>query len=77
MNTDKYLLKFFTIRVHPCKSVATFSYSLEIVVKHSGMTNQTHLLWQLHRARPNQGPTPRANNIVCSINMFTHVRLPD
>jgi hypothetical protein len=40
-------------------------YSLEIVVEHSRMANQTHLIRQLSGRRPDQGATPRAHNIEC------------
>ena len=65
MNTDKYFFFLFSARLHPRKSVALLSYPLEIVVEHSGMTNQAHLLRQLHGRGSDQGATPRADNVVC------------
>ena len=68
---------------------ASFSQSLKIVVKHSRMTNQTHLLRQLLGARPYQCATPRTTNFVegsfCSlrqvlilkINSVVQLALPD
>jgi hypothetical protein len=46
------------IRVHP----RLFIYSLEIVVEHSSMTNQTHLFRQLCIGRSDQGAAPRTEN---------------
>jgi len=63
------------------------SYSLEVVVEHAGMANQTHLFGQLHIGRPNQRATPGTNDVeggrrlhitvVLRIDTFTQGNLPD
>ena len=65
------------IRVSP----RLFINSLKIIVEHSSMTNQTHLLRQLHVTRPDQGAAPRADNVVlrlrARIDTLTQFNLPD
>ena len=62
-------------------------YSLEVVVEHSRMTNQTHLFRQLRVGRPDQGAAPRADNVedrllrtlqlaVARIDTLTQINLP-
>jgi hypothetical protein len=46
---------------------ARFSQSLKIVVEHPSMANQTHLFRQFHGGRPDQGATPRTNNVVPNV----------
>jgi len=52
---------------------------LKIVVEHSSMTNQTHLFRQLNVGRPDQGATPRTNNVVPEVFYATLIQfnLPD
>jgi len=61
MNADQnlFLLSAF-IRVSPRLLV----YALEIVVEHSSMTDQTHLLRQLHIGRPDQCAAPGTDDVV-------------
>jgi hypothetical protein len=47
-----------------CVKPRLLIYSLKIVVEHSSMTNQTHLLRQLDVGRPDQGATPRTDDVV-------------
>jgi hypothetical protein len=54
---------------------ARFSQSLKIVVKHSSMTNQTHLFRQFHGSRPDQGATPRASNVIPNVFNTTILRI--
>lgn len=49
--------------------------SLKVIVKHSGMADQTHLLWCFDVARSNDGATPRADNIKCRLEVFEFVGL--
>ena len=64
MNADergyKEIILSAFIRVNPRLLV----YSLEIVVEHSSMTDQTHLLRQLYMGRPDHGSTPRTDDVV-------------
>ena len=62
MNADhkeKFLSAFI------CVNPRLLIYPLEIVVEHSSMTDQTHLLRQLHIGRPDQGTAPRTNDVEC------------
>jgi hypothetical protein len=64
-----------------------FIHPLEVVVEHSRMTNQTHLLWQLDIRLSNQGATPGTDNLegwrldtlkrFLRIDLFTQLCLPD
>jgi len=63
---------------------AGFLNSLKIVVEHSSMTNQAHLFRQLHTGRPDQGATPRTDDVVnrwlfmiLRMDTLTQFDLPD
>ena len=63
---------------------ARFTRSLKIIVEHSSMTNQTHLFRQLDAGRPDQGATPRTEDVVhgwlfmvLKIDTLTQLDLPD
>ena len=51
-------------------AVAVLSQSLEVVVEHSRMTDQTHLLGVLDRARSDQSAAPGADNVVRRLDAF-------
>ena len=50
-----------------CVNPRLLIYPLEIVVEHSSMTDQTHLLRQLDISRPNQGAAPRTDDVECRL----------
>ena len=64
-----------------------FIQPLKVVVEHSRMTNQTHLLGQLDVRLSDQGATPRTKNFegwrldalqrFLRIHLFTQFSLPD
>ena len=58
-NADRVFLSAF-IRVH----LRLFSQLLQIVVKHSSMTNQTHLFRQLNVCRADKCATPGTDDLV-------------
>ncbi len=51
-----------------------FLDALKVVVEHSSMTNQTHLFRQLNVGRPDQGATPRTNNVVPEVFYTTFIQ---
>lgn len=49
--------------------------SLKIIVEHSRMADQTHLRRRFNVARSDDGPTRRADNIKCRLEVFEVIDL--
>ena len=51
------------------------SQSLEVIVEHSRMADQAHLLRRFYVARSDDRATPRADNIECQLFEFVGLRI--